>query len=190
MEFCESCNVAFEGERCPVCGTKKLRQAREDDFCFLLEDDALRCNVIMGVLESNEIPYSAMPFGNGVEARVGMPLGNYRVFVPFVHLERAKSLLRDLENENTEQLRAQLLENAKSFNIPPKVEKKLRKKLKLPADIDFIAYCVDIVKGANKIVDEKCIGMQWRYVFCYSDETSVTLNSKTFEILAVRKKDK
>lgn len=189
MNFCENCNAAFESERCPVCGTKNIRQVQDDDFCFLIEDSTMHCDVLMGVLDTYEIPYSAMPFGSGVESRFGMPLGNYRIYVPFRCLENARSVLRGMETEKTEEWRAKLLDNAELFNIPQKTGKKICKKLKLPKETDLIAYCVDIVKSANMIKDEECIGMKWRYVFCYSDDIQITLNSKTFEILTVRKKN-
>ena len=190
MNYCENCNAAFDDERCPACGTKKLRPVQDDDFCFLIEDDVMRCNVVMGVLETNDIQYSAMPFGSGVEARAGRPLSNYRLYVPFGSLEKARAIMCDMESQRTEEWRSLLLENVKAFNIPQKLEKKLRKKLKLPADVDLIDYCVDIVKSANKIVDEERIGAQWRYVYCYSDGASATFNSETFEIIAIRKKTK
>lgn len=88
MNFCENCNIAFESDRCPVCGTKKTRQPHEDDFCFLFEDNTLRCEMLMGVLDTNDIQYSAMPFGSGVESYFGKSLSNYRIYVPYGSLKK------------------------------------------------------------------------------------------------------
>ena len=189
MNFCDNCNVAFESERCPACGTKKTRQVKDDDFCFLLEDNTLHCEVLMGVLETNDIPYSAMPYGSGVESYIGKSLSNYRIYVPYSSFDKARGILRDMEAQKTEEWRGQLLDNVKSFNIPPKMEKKLRKKLKLPNETNFIDFCVDIVKSANRIVDQSAYADGWRYVYCYADDISITFNSLSFEILAVRKKN-
>lgn len=187
MNYCENCNVAFESERCPACGTKKIRQAYDNDFCFLLEDSTLRCDVLTGVLETNDIPYSAMPYGSGVESYVGKSLSNCRIYVPYDCLVKAQDILRDIDTKNTEEWREKLLDNVSSFNIPSKMEKKIRKKLKLPVETKFIDFCVGIVRSANKIIDKSAYVDGWRYVFCYGEDYSITFNSLSFEILAVRK---
>lgn len=97
--------------------------------------------------------------------------------------------MRDIDAKNTEEWRGKLLDNVSSFNIPTKMEKKIRKKLKLPAETNFIDFCVNIVKSAYKIIDRSANADGWRYVFCYGDDYSITFNSLSFEILAVRKKN-
>lgn len=188
MDFCENCNVAFEGERCPVCNTKKIRQVRDEDFCFLIEDSVHHSDVLMSVLVAHDIPHSAMPFGSGVESYIGTSLSYRRIYVPFGYLEKARDILREIEVSKTEELRALLLDNVSSFNILPKIEKKLRKKLKLPKETDLITFCVNIVKSASRIVDDATFGEVWRYVFCHSDEYIVSFNLRNYEILAVRTK--
>lgn len=188
MNFCEKCNGAFEDERCPACGNKKVRQVRDEDYCFLIEKGVHQCEVLMSVLDANDIHYSAMPFGSGVESYFGMSLSNYRIYVPYGSLETARGILRDVEAQKTEEWRALLLENAELLKILPKAEKKIRKKLKLPDDVDFIAYCIEIVKNASKIVGEAILGAQWYYVYCYSGDTLITFNSETYEILSLRKR--
>lgn len=188
MNFCENCNAAFEFERCPICGTKKIRQAQDGDFCFLIEGSTRDCEVLISVLDDNEIPHTAMPFGSGAESYLGKTLNNYRLYVPYAFLEKARGILREAEAAKTEELRALLLKNSSSFNIPLKTEKKIRKKLKLPNETNIIDYCGDIVKNADKIRDEWSYGAAWRFVFCYLGDLSITFNSDTFEILAIRRK--
>lgn len=81
----------------------------------------------MGVLDTNDIPYSAMPFGSGVESCFGKSLSNYRIYVPYGSFEKAQGILHDMEAQKTNEWREQLLDNVSSFNIPPKMEKKIRK---------------------------------------------------------------
>lgn len=186
MYYCEKCNAAFEPERCPVCGNKKTREPRDDDYCFLAEQGKHRSEVLMSVLDANEIPYSAVPVGTGVESIFGMSLSCNRLYVPFGNLDKANGIMREMEAEKTEELRANLLENANSFNIPPKTEKKLRKKLKLPDETDFISFCLDIVKGATKITDDDSNTGAWRFVYCFSQDYTLSIEPNRFEIYAVR----
>ena len=41
MRYCLKCRNVFEGERCPVCGSKKSREPAADDLCFLTEEGPL-----------------------------------------------------------------------------------------------------------------------------------------------------
>ena len=55
--YCEPCKAAFEGDRCPVCGSKKSRPARADDLCFLAEKEQIWGEMLSDVLRQNEIPF-------------------------------------------------------------------------------------------------------------------------------------
>ena len=188
MKFCENCHCATEQEYCPLCGTKKLRQVKEDDFCLLTESSSMYGENLISILEESGIPCSAMPYGSGLESRFAMPLSNYRIFVPFSCLEKAKNIVLDIENSKTDELRGYLLENQNQFNISGKLEKKIRKKIKLTEEQDFFLYCLNIIKSADKIADNGMITSCLKgghYLFCYSDKTTLALNSKTLEILSL-----
>ena len=189
MYYCEKCNAAFEYERCPVCGNKKTREPRDDDFCFFAEQAKRQSEVLMSVLDANDIPYSAVPYGTGAESIFGMSLSYNRLYVPFGCLEKAKDILQEIEAENTEKLRTLLLENVHLFNISPKAEKKIRKKIKLSPDVDFMSFCIDIVKSAKQIKDEAYYTTSERLLSCYSDDYIVSFLSNKFVIdTVIRKK--
>ena len=186
MNYCENCHFATEQNYCPNCGKKKLRQVAQDDFCFILEKDRAYCDGLIEIFKESGVTCSAVPFGSGVESQFGLPLKNYRLFVPFNSLKKAQNLVHDLEIAETEELRQALLENINLFNIPQKNEKKLRKKVKLPDRDDFIDFCVSIVKTSEKIVDGGIAFYgKGHYLFCYAREITLTINSMTFEILSL-----
>ncbi len=188
MKYCENCCCATELERCPLCGTKKLRQIKEEDFCLLTENSLSFGEDLIGILKENEIHCSALPYGSGLESRFALPLSNYRIFVPFKFLEKAKTILLDIENSKTDELRDFLLENQIHFNVSRKTENKIRKKIKLSEEQNFFTYCLEIIKSANKIVDSGMISScpkGGHYLFCYLQNTTLALNSKTFEILSL-----
>lgn len=188
MKYCENCYCLSTQERCPLCGNKRLRQVREDDFCLLLEENTAYCNMLMEVFKENGIDYSVIPYGDGTRTRLGLPLENYRLFVPYHAWEEAKELIRQIEAARSEELKVDLLKNIESFNILSKEEKKIRKRLKLPKDADIFDYCIDAIRSADKIVDEGIITTcpkAGHYLFCISDNVTLCINSKTYEILSL-----
>lgn len=188
MNYCEKCHVAAE-RCCPLCGTKKLRGIQDEDFCFLTGNSAAYCDMLEDIFKENDIPYAALPYGSGLEARLALPLQNRRLYVPFASLEAAKEIIRQIENSETESLRKALLQYADELNISPKLEKKLRKKLKLRED-EIFEYCVGIIESANKIVDNGRItdcSEGGHYLFCFSEKATLSINSATYEILSVTK---
>lgn len=156
-----------------------------------MEEHRCDCQELIDIFEENRIPYSAMPYGSGIETWLGLPLSNYRLYIPFNSLEKARKIVRKKENLITDGLRNNLLENAYQFNIKNKLEAKIRKRLKLSADEDFFDYCINIVEYADKIVDAGTITgclKGGHYLFCYSDDAVITFNSKTYEIISFQTK--
>lgn len=188
MNFCENCHTVFESERCPLCGNKKQRTVRDDDFCLLTEENAMRCRPMFEIFDDNGIPYSAMPYGNGIETQLGLPLKNYRVVVPFSFLQKASDIIRGIEKAKTDKLKAFLLENADNLYVNARLEKKIRKKIKLPQSEDFLEYCIKLIECAEKIDDlgriSGCL-KGGHYLFCNSGNAALTVNSVTFEILSL-----
>ena len=187
MNYCENCRFVSEQAGCPVCGSKKLREVRDDDFCFLADSCMSPCETLVDILNENGIQYSAVPYGTG--SRLALSLSHYRLYVPYRFFERAKSILNGIENAETERLRKILLENQNKIHIDPKKERKIAKKLKISEEQDFYLHCVHIIESSEKIVDEGVISVcpkRGHYLFCYSDEATICINSQTYEILSLK----
>ncbi len=190
MKICSNCCFVSDAERCPLCGSKNVRAVNADDFCLLTEKDAAYCDTLTAAFDEEEIPYSALPYGRGVETRLGLPLGNYRIFVPFGFLEQAKQIITSIDSEATEQIRNCLLKGVENLNILPKTEKKIKRKIGLSENEDIFEYCIGIIKTADKIMDKGTISgclKGGHYYFCYSGDLTLAINSKTYEILSVTK---
>lgn len=56
MNYCENCHRVSDQTRCEQCGRRKLRPVREDDFCFLTEDHASRCQSLIETFEADCVP--------------------------------------------------------------------------------------------------------------------------------------
>ena len=93
MLYCEKCRMNTEGDCCPECGRKKLREIREDDPCFLIERDAIWSEVVEDFLKENGIPFLTKgKMGAGLAIHVGPMFEKNRYYVPYACLERAREL--------------------------------------------------------------------------------------------------
>ena len=79
MKYCENCHVAAELPRCPLCGGKKLREIKEDDYCFLTEMRAMNGEMLADILRGNGIECVSMPSGSGLNTAMALPLENSRL---------------------------------------------------------------------------------------------------------------
>jgi len=102
--YCEECRVLFEGARCPVCGSRRIRAPEPDDLCLLTEKEQLWSDVLRDVLTQHEIPFlTEGVMGAGLALRVGPMLERVRFYVPYSHLERAGEIAAELFGEEQKQ---------------------------------------------------------------------------------------
>jgi hypothetical protein len=95
--YCEKCCHIIEGDRCPVCKSRKVRKPEAKDICFLTEQDYLSSGILEDLLKQNGIPALKKDvMGAGMAIRVGPMLEYSRFYVPFEHLEAAQAIVDDL----------------------------------------------------------------------------------------------
>ena len=99
MNYCENCNLTVEAARCPLCGSRRLREPRPDDLCFLVRRDQMLSEITKQVLADNQVPYIIR---NDLGAGMAMILGSYLekdcFFVPYEHLPQARELMDALDS--------------------------------------------------------------------------------------------
>lgn len=93
LNFCESCNLACEGERCPKCGSKKLRAVTDEDFCPVARVDRIFGDNLKENLEHENIECVLMPYGTGVRSKFALPLESYLLYVRYKNSERVRQIL-------------------------------------------------------------------------------------------------
>ena len=93
MYFCENCNKVSDYDFCRDCGKGDLREVKDDDFCFLTECANSFGEMMKSLFEQKGIPCVLLPYGSGTRTGLGLKLENYRVFVPFSYLKKAKDIL-------------------------------------------------------------------------------------------------
>ena len=92
MNYCEHCMDLSEQENCPKCG-QKMREISPYDFCLIMEDDYLPCKMYMGLLDSNNVKYVALPKeGEELNIETGVT-EKFKVYVHYRFYKKAKELL-------------------------------------------------------------------------------------------------
>lgn len=94
MLYCENCMYLTSDIACPLCGRKKLREARENDPVYLITKEAVFAASIEDILTQNDIPCLKKGLiGAGITSRIGFAKETYKIFVPFSAYSKAKELL-------------------------------------------------------------------------------------------------
>ena len=98
--YCPGCKIVFEeGERCRVCGSKKVRNAFPEDICFLTEADPIMGGMLKDVLEHNSIPaLNNSTIGAGMAIKAGSMFERTKFYVRFEHRATAKEIVDELFN--------------------------------------------------------------------------------------------
>lgn len=95
--YCEKCKRLITDCVCPVCGNKKIREAADQDICFLVEKDQIWSGMLEDVLKQNNIPvFVQSNIGAGMAIKAGSMFERIRFYVPFVHWEAANALVDEL----------------------------------------------------------------------------------------------
>ncbi len=188
MKYCELCRLIVDDTAyCPYCG-KTLREVKEDDYCFVTEIERSQREYFQMVV-GEHIPCAFLPSGNAVRTQFALPLENFKVYVPFSFYDEVSKRLNGVCEAKKDELKESIVKNLdKLFIVNPKREKKIRKKLKISLDEDSIAAISARIKDSNKIVDGGMITSCRKgghYLFVYSGDRIITVNSATFEIIAV-----
>lgn len=93
MNFCENCNIACSGERCPKCGRKKIRPVTDEDFCLVAKVERLFGDNLKENLAKENIDCVLVPYGSGVNAKFALPLESYLLYVRYQHLEYVRQIV-------------------------------------------------------------------------------------------------
>ncbi len=59
--FCEKCNFPTEESRCPLCGNKKLREVKDEDFCFFVNINEFSYTMLESALQEQKIEVVGVP---------------------------------------------------------------------------------------------------------------------------------
>ena len=102
--YCERCSRIIEGDRCPYCRSRNVREPEAKDPCFLTEQDYVSSGILEDVLGQNGIPFMKKNvMGAGLAIKVGPMLDRSRFYVPFDRLESARDIADGLFSETAEE---------------------------------------------------------------------------------------
>lgn len=128
MLYCPKCQVLSpDGEICPSCGGKKLREPKAEDPTLLITADEMKTEMIEAAFEDHNLPYEERICGLGGPPSVIFGKNtntNKNIFVPYAELEAAEALLNgigildtsDIPEEEFEQEESEEEENGGEQN--------------------------------------------------------------------------
>ncbi len=189
MKYCENCRLVFEDiPRCLNCGNRKLREAQNDDYCYLTEVDWTEEQNTKDFFSYNNIPCVTLPVSTGLNTYLGLHTQKYLVFAPYEYYTTAKAMVDKINREQLEIL----LDDIKPyldqlFIATPRVEKKINKLLKVAED-ELIPTVINLILNCDKIEYGSIISdcpQKGRFIFITSSKYTITINSATYEIISV-----
>lgn len=189
MNYCTDCRCVFEGGVCPGCGTANVREAADNDFCFLTEQDSIKSSICEGALNAEGIQCVALSDLSGIEMSFALPAFRRRLYVPFGQLAQAINVLKETERAETEKIKRRLMENSDKIAMNGRLLKKIKIKSGMKNNDEVRFYCIKLISNAERIEEDGVItGCPYggHYIFCYASGATVALNSQTFEILSVK----
>lgn len=94
--YCANCNALVSGERCPICGSRRVREPEPGDYCYLTEKETIWAGAFGDILTQNEIPFvTKNVLGAGLAAKMGPALERTRFYVPYSQYGSAQELERE-----------------------------------------------------------------------------------------------
>lgn len=94
--FCPKCNLIVNAVKCPVCGSRNVREPEPEDYCFLTEKEIIWAGALSDILTQNEIHFLTKDvLGAGLAAKLGSALERTRFYVPYAQLSFAQELERE-----------------------------------------------------------------------------------------------
>lgn len=99
--YCEKCKTVFEvcdkKGRCPDCNSKKVREVKSDDVCFLTERPLVLSGLLEEVLKQNGIPcLTKGRLGAALTMTIGSFIETVCFYVPYTCLEKSKELVEEI----------------------------------------------------------------------------------------------
>lgn len=188
--YCEKCLLVSEQDSCQSCGKRNLRNPTDKDFCFITEVDSMFGEMLKGILEDMNIPYSDIPSGNGVRSYFALKLENLKIFVPYEFYSKVKELLYQMYSDIAQENSRELKVNIDKLFATSRSEKKMKKILKIAEDDSLIDYCTNLIMNADSVVNEGSISgciNGGDYLFVYKGEELIIVNSATYEIIAAKR---
>ena len=100
MLYCATCQLLVrEGERCPVCGSRKLREAEPTDPVLLMTSDRMEAETVLAAFKDKNIPCEQRDCGIGAPPAIvygRSPQESVDLFVPFEALDRCREILEGM----------------------------------------------------------------------------------------------
>lgn len=158
MLYCARCQVlAGIGVECPSCGSKKLREVRQNDPVLLLTADETECAAVRAAFDDGAIAHEERMCGPGAPPSIlygRMPNADYRIFVPFGELDRCRDILRGIGVLGENDQKASDFETLETKDDPKPDANRIRTAFfRVMAAILFLGLIYGVVNLTDTFID-------------------------------------
>lgn len=184
--YCEKCKRLCASEKECDCGNQNLREATDQDYCFLLVADEMHSKMLHDCFINNGIDSVLVPTGDGYRNALGLSLGKYIIYVLYSQYEQAKEIVEFFDQDPTKDLKDDLIKHRESWHMNKRMHKRLCKKLKLKSLDEVFDKVAELVDTADSISDNGVISScveRGHYLLVKTGGVHFWFNSVTYEIL-------
>lgn len=97
MLFCKKCNFATDKQNCPICGSKKLREVNNDDFCYFTHMSSFAFEMFKTALNEDNIEVAGIPYYPvGISRANAGRASEQKVYVMYKDFEKAREAYMDI----------------------------------------------------------------------------------------------
>lgn len=87
------CNTPFEGGKCPVCGSLRVRPVEEEDLCLAASGSAIQMDMLGQMLEEEGLPFlKQSQIGAAMAMLTGRQTEQFDLLVPYRCFDRAREI--------------------------------------------------------------------------------------------------
>ena len=97
MCYCERCKMICSDAVCPACGSKMLREPKENDPVFLTRKDYFESGILESILNEKNIPFEKLGvMGQGMAMKVGIAFEHFNFYVPYGAYKKCSEVLDEV----------------------------------------------------------------------------------------------
>ncbi len=156
MLYCATCQLLVrEGDRCPACGSRDLRNVEPTDPVLLMTSDRMEAETVLAAFKDKNIPCEQRDSGFGAPPAFfygRSPQESVNLFVPFNALDQCREILKGMGilDEKEQRLKKEAPESLEEQTEPMSPVRKVV--LRIVSAIAFLLLIFVVVSLSDEAI--------------------------------------